>query len=152
MNQTQDSISPGKPWLSAAAKWKNSLSSCFSLCGLHPQLGVLPWLAHFLSDYGSHPNPGPLGWSLDPMPSLCGLFLADQTESCPSSHHTAWIQPEQTDLRHHGVALYMVQHSCLPYRGSSVFFMLNSAVIPTLPFLSLAHVDRIYTPETLWLI
>ena len=45
--------------------------------------------------------------------TFVALFLADQTLNRVPPRITAWIQPEQTDLRHHDAALYMIQHSCL---------------------------------------
>ena len=58
------------------------------------------------------------------MANLCSLFLTDQTWNRVPSRITAWIQPEQTDLRHHDVALCMIQRSCPLYTGSSVFFFM----------------------------
>ena len=55
--------------------------------------------------------------------AFAALFLGDQTLNLVSPS-IAWIQPEQTDLWHHDVALYMIQSSCLLYGGASVFFFM----------------------------
>lgn len=101
MNQTQDSMSPGKPWISVQQPSGRipCLSASHYVDSIHSwgsSHGSLICFTHFLSDYGSYPNPSPLGWSLDPMPDLCSPLLSrSDPESCSSSHHC--LDPTWTD-------------------------------------------------------
>ena len=129
MNQTQDSMSPGKPWISVQQPSGRipCLSASHYVDSIHSwgsSHGSLICFTHFLSDYGSYPNPSPLGWSLDPMPDLCSPLLSrSDPESCSSSHHC--LDPTWTDRSQAPWCGTVHDTAQLPaLRGSSVFFFM----------------------------